>query len=53
MIRMGIRTTLLDLVGDRQAILDLAANRWAVVVGFLTLERRRVAQSESLRRRRR
>ncbi len=32
---MGIGTLGRFLIGDRQAILELAANRWALVVGFL------------------
>ena len=32
---MTIRTLLRYLVGDRQAILDLASTRWTLVVGFL------------------
>jgi hypothetical protein len=32
---MGIRTLLRYLIGDRQAILDLAASRWTLLVGFL------------------
>ena len=32
---MTIRTLLRYLVGDHQAILDLAATRWTLVVGFL------------------
>jgi hypothetical protein len=33
--RMGIRTLLRYLIGDRQAILDLAASRWTLLVGFV------------------
>jgi hypothetical protein len=32
---MGIRTVLRYLIGDRQAILDLAANRWTLLLGFV------------------
>lgn len=32
---MGIRTLLRYLIGDRQAVLDLAASRWTLAVGFL------------------
>jgi hypothetical protein len=32
---MGIRTLLRYLIGDRQAILDLAASRWTLVLGVL------------------
>jgi hypothetical protein len=33
--RLGIRTVLRYLIGDRQAILDLAASRWTLLLGLV------------------